>query len=438
MPTTKLVVRGIANRGDAQELEREFSRYGPLRRMEYLNNTSYCFLTFESIDSCYAAIVDWRGRKLRSGGNNLRVDFSRSGAIEDKRRRPSRSARGIYEGEVIIKAKPRRSAHIPRRQRSPDRTSPSGDYPSKSNYRKRQHRSSDEDSYKHNKYKRRSHDRERQESISRDLDQDLGDDCDFNDAASSWDEHRSQRSLASKYSMEDHVVENEGDADSLRDRRDSEVGVGDLDGLVDEVVEPTEYEGPSIDKFAGKYPTVWYGAFMLKNTAFPTQMHLIDGEEKVVEELMKGESTHQLRVTQRLRLESTRLEEVNKRLSGAGSDGHALLLALPNANGQEQTLPADSNYRPIRSLVNYLKQKDAAGIVALSGGQNEEQDDNISKEEGEPGANTPGPDSEMTGVLHAFPPCNFSHELLQQAVPGLGDEQFREDHIVVLVVKGSV
>ena len=102
------------------------------------------------------------------------------------------------------------------------------------------------------------------------------------------------------------------------------------------------------------------------------------GEEKVVEELMKGESTHQLRVTQRLRLESTRLEEVNKRLSGAGSDGHALLLALPNANGQEQTLPADSNYRPIRSLVNYLKQKDAAGIVALSGGQNEEQDDNIS------------------------------------------------------------
>ena len=94
---------------------------------------------------------------------------------------------------------------------------------------------------------------------------------------------------------------------------------------------------------------------------------------------MKGpESTHQLRVTQRLRLESTRLEEVNKRLSGAGSDGHALLLALPNANGQEQALPADSNYRPIRSLVNYLKQKDAAGIVALSGTQNEEQDDNIS------------------------------------------------------------
>ena len=26
IPTTKLVVRGIANRGDAQELEREFSR----------------------------------------------------------------------------------------------------------------------------------------------------------------------------------------------------------------------------------------------------------------------------------------------------------------------------------------------------------------------------------------------------------------------------
>ena len=84
-------------------------RYGPLRRMEYLNNTTYCFLTFESIDSCYAAIVDWRGRKLRSGGNNLRVDFSRSGAVDEKRRRVPRDTRGIYEGEVIIKAKPRRS-----------------------------------------------------------------------------------------------------------------------------------------------------------------------------------------------------------------------------------------------------------------------------------------------------------------------------------------
>ena len=96
---------------------------------------------------------------------------------------------------------------------------------------------------------------------------------------------------------------------------------------------------------------------------------------------MKGsESTHQLRVTQRLRLESSRLEEVNKRLSGAGTDGHALLLALPHTSGQEQAVaPADSNYRPIRSLVNYLKQKDAAGIVALSGTQTDDQEDNISK-----------------------------------------------------------
>ena len=68
------------------------------------------------------------------------------------------------------------------------------------------------------------------------------------------------------------------DGDSLRERRNSELGAGDLDALGDEIAEPLEQDGPSIDKFAAKYPTVWFGAFMLKNTAFPTQMHLIDGQ----------------------------------------------------------------------------------------------------------------------------------------------------------------
>ena len=53
--------------------------------------------------------------------------------------------------------------------------------------------------------------------------------------------------------------------------------MGDLDALGDEIAEPAEFDGPSIEKFAAKYPLVWFGAFMLKNTAFPTQMHLIDG-----------------------------------------------------------------------------------------------------------------------------------------------------------------
>jgi len=82
--------------------------------------------------------------------------------------------------------------------------------------------------------------------------------------------------------------------------------------------------------------------------------------------------------------------------------------------------PPNMQLRPLRSLVSYLKQKEAAGIVALNAGS----------ENGEVGSDV--------GVLHAFPPCDFAHDQLLKVAPNLGPEPTKEDHIVVLLVKGTV
>ena len=79
--------------------------------------------------------------------------------------------------------------------------------------------------------------------------------------------------------------------------------------------------------------------------------------------------------------------------------------------------------RPLRSLVTYLKQKEAAGIVALSGTDIGEGVEN----------------KDVIGVLHAFPPCEFSQNQLLKVATNISSESAKqEDHIVVLLVKGNV
>ena len=70
--------------------------------------------------------------------------------------------------------------------------------------------------------------------------------------------------------------------------------------------------------------------------------------------------------------------------------------------------------RPLKNLVSYLKQKDAAGVISLS-----------------------NKSADQSGVLYAFPPCNFSLDLLKRVSRDLTDEGSKDDHLVVVVVKGG-
>ena len=198
----------------------------------------------------------------------------------------------------------------------------------------------------------------------------------------------------------------------------------------------------TISDLAKLFPIAWKGTLVLKNTGFPTRMHLIGGDPTVVELLVRSkegkDEVSSLRITQRLRLEPPRLEEVNKRMASAGPSGHCILLALAGPTPSQSSgddsrsdtgsVDLNTQLRPLKSLVSYLKQKEAAGIVALSGpekGSVTSISDN-------------GERDNIIGVLHAFPPCEFSQKQLLKIAPHLGQDTAKEDHIVVLLVKGTV
>ena len=201
-----------------------------------------------------------------------------------------------------------------------------------------------------------------------------------------------------------------------------ESGAGDPSPLVPE----------TLNDLAILYPVAWRGNLVLKNTGFPTRMHLVGGDPAVAETLLRSRDGRDyllsLRITQRLRLEQPRLEEVNKRMVSAGPGGFCVLLALPGPVPSASLSPETDvtmQLRPLRSLVSYLKQKEAAGIVALSGPEGSE-------------TASASFDKDVVGVLHAFPPCEFSQSHLVKIAPRLGSEPAKEDHIVVLLVKGNV
>ena len=98
----------------------------------------------------------------------------------------------------------------------------------------------------------------------------------------------------------------------------------------------------------------------------------------------------------------------------SASSTATILLSLPNTSAPPLPDEITLRARPLRTLVAYLKQKDAAGVITLSGGT-----------------------SGSTGsVLYAFPPCTFSLDLLRRAAPNLTEETTKDDHLVVVVVRG--
>jgi len=165
---------------------------------------------------------------------------------------------------------------------------------------------------------------------------------------------------------------------------------------------------------AKKIDKSWEGGIILKNSLFPTKLLLTEGETDIAETLLKDENEKEyLKITQRLRLDETKLEDVSKRINSSSS--HAIFMALA-ASAAAVPLPEgqECQSRPLKNLVSYLKQKDAAGVISLS-----------------------NKTTDQTGVLYAFPPCTFSLDLIKRVSPDLSDEGSKDDYLVVVVVKGG-
>ncbi|NXY85232.1 RBM15 protein, partial [Alcedo cyanopectus] len=187
-----------------------------------------------------------------------------------------------------------------------------------------------------------------------------------------------------------------------------------------------QQDGASQGGGASKLCLAWQGMLLLKNSNFPSNMHLLQGDLGVASSLLvegaTGGKVAQLKITQRLRLDQPKLDEVNRRIKVAGPNGYAILLAVPGASDNRSTAGAaeaaattTSTQRPLRNLVSYLKQKQAAGVISLPVGGNK--------------------DKENSGVLHAFPPCDFSQQFLDSTAKALAKSE--DDYLVMIIVRGA-
>lgn len=359
-PTTRIWVGGLGSWTSVPQLEREFDRFGAIKKIDYNKGDTQAYILYDSIDAAQAAVKEMRGFPLGGPDRRLRTDFADVTPGVPYRPKPAyplhedgvEYRRGLdYEYDAYDD---RYTRGYTSRTAYPERTEP---YRGPSRY---------EDDWSRTRPADIEYDRRR--SGSRGADR--------------------SRSRSPRRSPD-------SDSDSGSRRA----------GLL--------ASSRTLPEVARKCSTVWQGALILKNSLFPAKFHLIDGDTDIVEGLMKDEDgKHQLRITQRLRLDQPKLEDVQKRISSASS--HAIFLGLAGSTASVTNDDATVQTRPLRNLVSYLKQKEAAGVISL-----------LNKE------------TEATGVLYSFPPCPFSTELLKRHCPNLSDEAIKEDHLVIVVVRGG-
>ena len=159
-----------------------------------------------------------------------------------------------------------------------------------------------------------------------------------------------------------------------------------------------------------KTPKVWDGGLILKNSIFPTKLHVVEGDRHIADSLKDETGKFNLKITQRLRLDQPKLEDVTKRMNSSRS--HGIFLGLPTTQAIQHENP-DIQSRPLRNLISYLKQKEAAGVISLTASDSSQ------------------------GVLYCFPPCSYAQELLRREATDLADETAKDEFLVVVVVCGA-
>lgn len=511
MPTTRLWVGGLGSWTSLPEVEREFDRFGAIRRIDHNKGDNHAFILYDSLDAASVAAREMRGFQLN--GRRLKIDFAdlkqgmseysntyshSSDAAENRHSRGTPEDR--HRDEELFHESPEQKRFG---RESSDTSGRWSDPMSNNNFKDKKtysQQSSKDDGWQweaekemerdkwdekkksdkgfktrgprtpspglhpiadhsvltpsNRKSSERTKNRERPRSadggtrnrsppakrsrkISPALSPQHGNSTSpqlksnsvsppSNQNRKSNNEKKNKEKDREKVKAKDKEKTNEKTKESPKVEKEKPVKKEDAQ------TEPSTSGGSeSLQDIAKRFAVAWRGSLILKNSSFPVRLHLIGGNPEIVEVLLRKISGNSslntvLRISQRLRLDQPKLEEVSKRMNTAGASGYCMLLALPGIQGTcEPPLDTETNLptqqRPLRNLVTYLKQKQAAGVVNLIN----------------PSSLSPTSIKDDSGVLHAFPPCQYSHDQLLKIAPHLGQDAFREDHLVVVVIRGA-
>ncbi|XP_029429222.1 RNA-binding protein 15 isoform X2 [Rhinatrema bivittatum] len=461
-PTTRLWVGGLGPWVPLAALAREFDRFGTIRTIDYRKGDSWAYIQYESLDAAQAACTHMRGFPLGGQDRRLRVDFADTEHLyQQQYLQPLPLPHYDLVGETFGHRAPDplrtrdRTPPLLYRDRERD-LYPETDWipppmrdrnravydPLETLERRRDGWSLERERDLPNRdqpRKRRLLDEGRHLDRSPDSDRSRKRHC-----ASSERSPEGSSGRDGRYSDTERTVSRIERPSPSRDRRNSlERGQGDKRDRKnsnsaererkhrvaesksplkkDERPESISARVKSPQKPDGthKLCLAWQGMLLLKNSNFPSNMHLLQGDLNVASSLLVEGSTGgkvaQLKITQRLRLDQPKLDEVTRRIKVAGPSGYAILLAVPGTSAASVGEQATSTQRPLRNLVSYLKQKQAAGVISLPVGGNK--------------------DKENSGVLHAFPPCDFSQQFLDSTAKALAKS---EDDYLVMIIDSSV
>ena len=359
VPTTCVWVGGLGSWVRKQELLHEFDRFGKVIRMEWPKGHTYAYIAYDNVEASKAAIIEMRGFMFRGATKGIRTDFAELRQMDMPQpvfKKPSRRA-----SRRSLKTHSRSMSSEEERRVLAANLGPKRKYGRGS----RSNSSSSGD----NKSPFRSQKKKKRSASS------SGSNTDFSDS----------------------------DSQGRSDKKRTVFQIGNVDAA------------ETILDLARCLPVVWSGALELKNSTFFTRMHLVSGDVSLVDSLLGVISpTEHLKINQRLRLDRSKLKEVERRINLSGPNGWCVLVAVSDLSDNTKE---PSNYRPLMNLVSYLNAKNAAGVMSLP------------------------PDSKHgheTGLLHTFPPCEFAHRYLLKCAPRLVPNFMKEDHIVVFLVRVNV
>lgn len=463
-PTTRLWVGGLGPWVPLAALAKEFDRFGTIRTIDYRKGEAWAYIQYESLDAAQAACAHMRGFPLGGPDRRLRVDFADTehryqqqqqqymqlplplphydlvpehfphrltDSVRLRERSPPLPARfrdrDLYPAAewpglgVHDRIRGASFAPIDRLERRPRESwSIERDFQSRDLSRKRRHLDDGwlpERSPESGDYGLRRH----------------GNSLEHSPGGSSYsDPDRLPRPGRTSPSRERQNSQDPGFVDkrrralspaepsSERDRKRKASESKSPSKKEDRSEHPPSTSNSSSKSAPQKLGQVWQGVLLLKNSSFPSSLHLLEGDVKVASSLLVKGSTggqvSQLKISQRLRLDQPKLDEVSRRVKAAGSSGHCILLAVPgkSEDGAAQDA-ASSTERPLKNLVSYLKQKEAAGIISLPVGG--------------------GRDKDNGGVLHAFPPCDFSQQFLDASAKAFAKSE--DEYMVMVIIRGA-
>ncbi|KAG0728617.1 RNA-binding protein spenito [Chionoecetes opilio] len=307
MPTTRVWVGGLGPWTSVTQLTQEFDRFGAIKKIEYVKGENHAYILYESLDAAQAAVKEMRGSPLGGPDKRLRTDFA-----EVNPPPPGTFPAGFkkeFEGEYREEWASGRGG------------GGSGGY----------------------------------EEYSSDYGAGYGR---GRGRGRGWHErgrgnHRG--GYHGDYPRGDYR-DYDGTPEGDHANRSPEAGDGTTDNGLG--------SARTLADVARKTTTSWQGSLILKNSSFGTKMHLIEGDTEVAEMMQDDDGRPLLRITQRLRLDQSRLDDVNRRISAPSTA--TILLSLPSTTAPQAPEEAAVQTRPLRNLVAYLKQKEAAGVITLN------------------------------------------------------------------------